>query len=55
MELTTDNIRIRLGKTDILRGIDLQARPNQLTGIIGPNGSGKLDAVDVLACVVGGV
>lgn len=41
MELTTDNIRIRLGKTDILRGIDLQARPNQLTGIIGPNGSGK--------------
>lgn len=41
MELTTDNIRITLGRADILHGIDIEARPNQLTGIIGPNGSGK--------------
>lgn len=39
--LEAHNIRVRLGKTDILQGIDMSAAKDQLTVIIGPNGSGK--------------
>jgi iron complex transport system ATP-binding protein len=39
--LDARNIHVRLGKTDILHGIDMQAAKEQFTVIIGPNGSGK--------------
>ncbi|MEM5472834.1 heme ABC transporter ATP-binding protein [Hoeflea sp. AS60] len=39
--LEAKNIRVRLGKADILHGIDMQAAKDQFTVIIGPNGSGK--------------
>lgn len=39
--LEARNIQVRLGKTDILHGIDMSAAKNQFTVIIGPNGSGK--------------
>lgn len=39
--LEAHNIRVRLGKTDILQGIDISAVKDQFTVIIGPNGSGK--------------
>jgi len=39
--LEAHNIRVRLGKTDILHGIDMSAAKDQFTVIIGPNGSGK--------------
>jgi len=39
--LTARNIHVRLGKTEILHGIDMQASRDQFSVIIGPNGSGK--------------
>jgi len=39
--LEARNIHVRLGKTDILHGIDMSAAKDQFTVIIGPNGSGK--------------
>ena len=39
--LDARNIRVRLGRTKILKGIDLSAASNCFTVIIGPNGSGK--------------
>lgn len=39
--LEARNIHARLGKTDILHGIDMSASKDQFTVIIGPNGSGK--------------
>ena len=39
--LEARDIHVRLGKTDILNGIDMSAAKGQFTVIIGPNGSGK--------------
>lgn len=39
--LEAKNIHVRLGKTEILHGIDMSAAREQFTVIIGPNGSGK--------------
>ena len=35
------DITVRLGRREILRGIDFEARAGELTAIVGPNGSGK--------------
>ncbi len=41
MRLCYENIRVRMGKKEILKGVSLTAREGQVTGIIGPNGCGK--------------
>lgn len=48
MSLTARDIRLRLGRAEILHGVDLTARAGQLTAIIGPNGSGKTSLMRVL-------
>lgn len=35
------NIKVTLGKTEILHGLNFSAKAGELTAIIGPNGSGK--------------
>lgn len=35
------DISVRLGRQEILRGVDFDAGPGQITAIVGPNGSGK--------------
>ena len=34
-------ISVSIGRKDILKDVDLTARPGQITAIVGPNGSGK--------------
>ena len=41
MALTAENLSVRLGRTPILRDIDLSAKAGEITVVVGPNGSGK--------------
>ncbi|MFJ1649294.1 ABC transporter ATP-binding protein [Streptomyces sp. NPDC088258] len=41
MRLTVDRLHITLDRHPILNGVDLDARPGDLVGLVGPNGSGK--------------
>lgn len=51
--LDARNIHVRLGKTEILHGIDMQAAKEQFTVIIGPNGSGKTTLLRALTGEIG--
>lgn len=51
MLIATD-ITVRLGRTDILHGIEFTASPGQITAIVGPNGSGKST---LMRCLTGDV
>jgi len=37
----TENLRVRVNGTDILKGISLEARRGEILSIIGPAGAGK--------------
>ena len=50
--IAADSLRVRLGKSEILKGVSASARPGQVTGIIGPNGSGKTTLLRALAGLV---
>lgn len=41
MRVSYEDIRVRLGGKEILKGVSLEAREGLMTGIIGPNGCGK--------------
>lgn len=42
-------ITLRLGRRDILRGVDLQLEPGTVTAILGPNGAGKTSLLRILS------
>ncbi|RJE82113.1 heme ABC transporter ATP-binding protein [Paracoccus onubensis] len=48
MSLIARDIRLKLGRSQILHGLDLTAQAGRLTAIIGPNGSGKTSLLRAL-------
>jgi len=51
--LEARSVTVTLGRKPILNGIDLTARPGQLTAIVGPNGSGKTTLLRAMTGEVG--
>jgi iron complex transport system ATP-binding protein len=49
MRIEAENISVRLGKVDALRGVDFCADAGEIVGLIGPNGSGKTTLLRALA------
>ena len=47
--LRARGITVRLGKNEVLRGVDFAAMPGALTAIVGPNGSGKTTLLRAIA------
>ncbi|MEV4422947.1 ATP-binding cassette domain-containing protein [Patulibacter sp. NPDC049589] len=45
-------LRKRFGETQALDGVDLQARPGTILGVLGPHGAGKTTAVRVLSTLL---
>ena len=44
--LKVENIEYKTKQTKILRGVSLQVHPGEFVGVIGPNGSGKVNAAE---------
>jgi Fe-S cluster assembly ATP-binding protein len=47
--LTIENLHVRIGEREILRGLTLQVPDGEVHAIMGPNGSGKSTLAQVLA------
>src|SRR5690348_4404911 len=55
--LAVENLSVRYGAVDAVRGLSLEVKPGQIVGLIGPNGAGKsstLHAIMGSAPIVGG-
>lgn len=51
--LRAENLSVRLGRREVLAGIDLAVEPGLLTVVVGPNGAGKTTLLRALAGLVG--
>ena len=51
--LLASDIRVSFGRRPILHGVELSARPGEVTAIIGPNGSGKTTLMRALTGEIG--
>lgn len=49
MSLRGVDLHLRLGNTQVLRGVSISAQPGEMTAILGPNGSGKTSLLRLLA------
>lgn len=41
MRINTEGVTFSIGKSDILKSVDIDVKNKEFVGIIGPNGSGK--------------
>jgi iron(III) transport system ATP-binding protein len=48
-DLRVDNLRIRLGGNDILKGVSLALKKGEVTALLGPSGSGKTTLLRAVA------
>ena len=46
--MTAEDLRVRFGSTEVLRGVDLAVREGDLYGLLGRNGAGKTTAMRAL-------
>ena len=50
--LEVRGLRVRLGATDVVHGLDLTLEQGTVTGLIGPNGAGKTTALEAISGLV---
>ncbi|MHB1006862.1 MAG: ABC transporter ATP-binding protein [Chloroflexota bacterium] len=50
--MRVEDLAFAYGQRSVLRGIDLEARPGEVVGILGPNGSGKSTLVKLISGVL---
>jgi ABC-2 type transport system ATP-binding protein len=46
--LDVRDLRMRYGKTDVLKGVNLTARRGEVLALLGPNGAGKTTTIEIL-------
>ena len=49
MRIEAHGLHVRLGRREVLRGLDFVAHPGEMTAVIGPNGAGKTTLLKALA------